>query len=314
MSMNISPSASAEAALFKFENHDNRMMQRGDKTSIIRRILEAVNPSAAANRYMNAAKIVSNGIGEIASTLVDAGTPSQYAAAQAYEIYRGAQKLSHVEEAVCSAERFLEDDRQYEMPKREFVDDFVAAAEDVNDRDVLLMFGRILAGEMESPGSFSKRTMDVLSKMNRTEAEVFQKVCGFSTYVLLDPDDCLEKESPVVALKSDDGYHSYNNGKVTIDEMSILNVIGILDTTLCTTVKVPQGVRRFFYTAHGIISVANDGDSGEKETEFSSSVFLPTGIELARICSVGSDPELYGFLTDKFKSEGFVVNLESTEG
>ena len=199
------------------------------------------------------------------------------------------------------------------MPKREFVDDFMAAAENVNDRDVLLMFGRILAGEMESPGSFSKRTMDVLSKMDRTEAEVFQKVCGFSTYALLTPGDCLDGISPIIALKSDDGYHSYNNGKVTIDEMSILNAIGILDTTLCTTVKVPQGERRFFYTAHGIISVANDGDSGEKETEFRSSVLLPTGIELARICSIGSDPELRGFLTGKFESEGFAVSVEPTK-
>lgn len=190
MDGSFSPSASLEGSLLKIENHDNRSVPEKSKVGFIRRFREALNPVGAADMYTRAAGIVSKGVKAVAADLVEAGTPPEYAASQAYEIYRGASKLTNVARAFDYAEEEVRDEgghesvdekaNEPETPSSEFMNDYVSIVEDVSDDEALRMFGKILAGEMEKPGSFSKLTMDILSKMGRREAEAFERLCSVS--------------------------------------------------------------------------------------------------------------------------------------
>jgi hypothetical protein len=58
-----------------------------------------------------------------------------------------------------------------------------------------ILWARILASEAEVPGSFSKRTLEVLSVLEKTEAHLFTSVCRFvvqdsqAVAAILQPDD-----------------------------------------------------------------------------------------------------------------------------
>ena len=53
-------------------------------------------------------------------------------------------------------------------------------AQDVCDEDMQKLWSRILAGEVASPGSYSKRTLQFLRTLDKDEAEAFTKICSLS--------------------------------------------------------------------------------------------------------------------------------------
>lgn len=57
---------------------------------------------------------------------------------------------------------------------------FFIEAENVCAADMQFLWGKVLAGEVSRPGSFSIRTLDALRYLTQTEAELFRKACSIS--------------------------------------------------------------------------------------------------------------------------------------
>jgi hypothetical protein len=57
---------------------------------------------------------------------------------------------------------------------------FFQEAEGVCEEDMQMLWGRVLAGEVTSPGIYSTRTLDTLRQLSRAEAELFRRACAIS--------------------------------------------------------------------------------------------------------------------------------------
>ena len=70
-----------------------------------------------------------------------------------------------------------------EVPNHEPDPDWTArffdCVQDVSSEDMQKIWSKILAGEVESPGRTSLRTLDTLKNMTKTDAELFKGVCDF---------------------------------------------------------------------------------------------------------------------------------------
>lgn len=60
---------------------------------------------------------------------------------------------------------------------------FFRIVEDVSNEEMQALWGRILAGEIKQPNSYSLRTLDLIRNLSKTEAEVFMKVAKFAIMV-----------------------------------------------------------------------------------------------------------------------------------
>lgn len=58
---------------------------------------------------------------------------------------------------------------------------FFQEAENICDADLQLLWGKVLAGETASPGSYSVRTLDTLKSLSKSEAEAFRTLCGLAS-------------------------------------------------------------------------------------------------------------------------------------
>lgn len=58
---------------------------------------------------------------------------------------------------------------------------FFDIVQDISDKDMKLLWGKILAGEVKKPQSYSMRTLELLRNLSKEEADIFVKV---SQYVL----------------------------------------------------------------------------------------------------------------------------------
>ena len=84
--------------------------------------------------------------------------------------------------ALLSAEAGLEDDPQT-PPDRKVNDDWLFrwrdAASTVSSEELQTLWGRVIAGEIKSPGSFSLRTLEFLKNLSHEEALQIAKVSPF---------------------------------------------------------------------------------------------------------------------------------------
>jgi hypothetical protein len=62
----------------------------------------------------------------------------------------------------------------------DFVMQALGAAQDVCDDEMQKLWGRLLAGEVAEPATYSLRTVNFLRTMTSVEAEAFQKFCRFA--------------------------------------------------------------------------------------------------------------------------------------
>ena len=82
---------------------------------------------------------------------------------------------------MSDAEDELREDATYALPRASFMDDYIPFVEDVTDEKIQRLFGKILAGEMEAEGSFSRLALSKLSQFSKLEVELIEKLCSVST-------------------------------------------------------------------------------------------------------------------------------------
>jgi hypothetical protein len=105
--------------------------------------------------------------------------------AEARKIYQESKKQQNIEAICANAAEELESESEVpeNKPAPDWINHFFDMAEKVSSEDLQFWWGRILAGEIKKPGSFSLRTLEILKNLSRKEAETFVKL---SNYIIED--------------------------------------------------------------------------------------------------------------------------------
>lgn len=90
-------------------------------------------------------------------------------------------KQHNIESVVDNAYEILEKEEvcSEEPVKQGWINRFFDSVADVSDEDLQKLWGKVLAGEIKRPGSFSLRTLDTIRNLATNEAKLFQKVLPF---------------------------------------------------------------------------------------------------------------------------------------
>lgn len=104
---------------------------------------------------------------------------------------------------------------------------FFKVAEDITDSDMQALWGKILAGEVASPGSYSRRTLEVLRNLSKREAELFERVCSLAFtrgwMVRLIP-----TQPPIEAMLPGHTSLDFKEFGVSLDDLLMLESAGLL--------------------------------------------------------------------------------------
>ena len=105
----------------------------------------------------------------------------------------------NIAHAILHAEEALRDDPQ-EPPNKKVDDDWLFRwrnyAGDVSKEAMQSLWGKILAGEIKAPGSFSLRTLDFLRNLSQDEAKEIEKLSRFVIGGVIWRDDSFKEELP----------------------------------------------------------------------------------------------------------------------
>jgi len=96
--------------------------------------------------------------------------------------YQDRKRQENIERitSVTAAELAEETTVPDEAPDEDWISRFFSSAEDVTSQEMQELWGRILAGEIRRPGSFSLRTLQFVKNITKVEAELFEHVGRFA--------------------------------------------------------------------------------------------------------------------------------------
>ena len=94
-----------------------------------------------------------------------------------------------------------------------------AVGDAVSDQDMQLLWSRVLAGEANAPGFFSKRTVNFLTDLDKTEARWFSNMYGYA---------CQFQDGNLVPLVLDHETDIYNRHEIHFRSLSQLDSIGLI--------------------------------------------------------------------------------------
>lgn len=92
--------------------------------------------------------------------------------------HREALRQENLEKVTTIAAGELPPEVSTEPVDLDWTTQFMDHAQDVNDAEMQVLWGRILAGEVANPGSYSKRTIGFLRTLDKWEAQAFTAFCS----------------------------------------------------------------------------------------------------------------------------------------
>ena len=188
-----------------------------------------------------------------------------------------AQRQKNMESITAKALPQLSENATPSSVEDDWIVNFFEKSRIVSDNEMQELWSRVLAGEANAPGTYSKRTVTFLSDLDKGEAALFTKFCGFAWVI-----------GNLVPLVFDVQAEIYNKRGINFSTLQHLDSIGLVkfeNLTGFVRQDIPKILTVNYYGRP--FNLEKSKDSGNN-LEIGRTLFTRTGQELAPIC--GSKP------------------------
>lgn len=204
-----------------------------------------------------------------------------------------AKKQENIESITNASLPQLNEQSKPQNVEDDWLTNFFDKCRIVSDTEMQALWSKVLAGEANNPGTFSKRAIDFLGSLDKFDAECFQKLMAFAW-------DLGELDPLVYDIEA----AIYKENGITFSLLSHLNSIGLIsfEPTL-------GGFRRYGYEKKGVIIYSGKPYLLEfpkdKENEIrTGKVMLTTlGRQLAKILSLKPVPGFDAYVIDQLTKQ-----------
>jgi hypothetical protein len=212
-------------------------------------------------------------------------------------VHQEARKQENIEQITAQAAATLPDSAKVQELEEDWVAHFFKQCDTVSDKEMQSMWARLLSGEATTPGTFSKRTVDFVSSIDKKDAALFTTFCQF-VWVLGD----------IVPLVFELDNEVYTKHGINFDALKHLDAIGLVSLE-----SVSGYARRgfgkyahaFYYGKPTLIEFPAD----EKNQLATGHVMLTSiGRELVAICGSIRNEEFYQYVVAKLSQQGLILS------
>jgi hypothetical protein len=91
---------------------------------------------------------------------------------------RESRRQKNLEGTLRQAARALPEHVSETPVDPDWIAEFFNNCQDIGDEQMQILWGRLLAGEVAAPGSFSRQTLDIVRLLSKADADLFSRVCS----------------------------------------------------------------------------------------------------------------------------------------
>lgn len=192
-----------------------------------------------------------------------------------------AKKQDNIENITRKAIPLLSESSTPQEMEDDWITNFFDKCRIISDDEMQILWSKVLAGEANSQGSFSKRTVNFLASLDKTDAQLFTSLCGFTWEI--------EDLFPLIFEQHGS---IYVDKGIDFEALVHLDDIGMIsrDSARFNKTELPQAIVAKYYGTPVSIGFKKRDNN---ELDLGYAIFTKTGLQLARIC--GAEP-VDGFL------------------
>lgn len=207
------------------------------------------------------------------------------------------RKQENIETITAKAIPQLEESAKPDKVQEDWIANFFDKCRIVSDEEMQTLWSRVLAGEANAPGTFSKQTVNLLGSLDQDDARVFTALCGFGWFF-----------GEVAPLIFDVNASIYNEAGIDFASVTHLDDIGLVNF------QPIGGFRRFkfpkqiviYYFGRPVIAEFKQQQNSEIDT--GKVLLTKAGQEFARICGAEPVEGFMDFVVDHWAKLGLVLS------
>ena len=208
-----------------------------------------------------------------------------------------ARKQDNMENITQKALPHLNDSSKPEDIEDDWIANFFDKCRIVSDEEMQSLWAKVLAGEANSPGAYSKRTVNMLGSLDKTDAHLFTSLCGFGWFI-----------GDVVPLVFDEQQAIYNDQGINFKTLTHLDSIGLVNYGVVTSfgrLKLPKRVTVLYYGTAFVLEFQQEIDN---RLDIGKVLLTAAGQQLAAICGSKTVEGFQDYVFQRWINEGIAVS------
>ena len=211
------------------------------------------------------------------------------------------KRQRNIEEITRQALPQVSENARPEDVEDDWITNFFDKCRLISDSEMQGLWSRILAGEANSPGSYSKRTVNFLSSLGKEEAHLFTKLCIFG---------CVVQEFTPLIYETDAAI--YRKHGIQYSSLSHLESIGLITFGATYGYCRPHLPKKIPVHYYGELTMLEFPKVSGNTMNIGYLELTEIGRELAGICGSRPDPAFRDYLHKKWVELGYITK-EKTE-
>lgn len=211
-------------------------------------------------------------------------------------VYEEIQKQENIEAIIERALPCIASHANTESITKDWLFNFFNEAKMVSDSDMQLLWSNILAGESNRPGSYSKRTIGIVSQLEKSDAILFEDLLKFS----------FSGFSEVAVFDSSDPIYSSNN--ITFTTLTHLDNLGLIQFNGAMDYKFQELNKVVEVDIAGEPVILEFNNETNNSLSFGHVMLSNVGKEIALLCKVNTTDEIREYIISKWQSKGLKVS------
>jgi hypothetical protein len=281
---------------------ENPLAKLGDLTKPATVLIEKI--SEAVGGVFKPYQII-----RVAKAEAEAGRIQAEAQIQVTELHRRAmhrfleeeaKKQSNIEAITGAAIPLLEEKSSPEGVADDWITNFFDKSRIVSDVEMQSLWARVLAGEANAPGTFAKRTVNLLGDLDKSDAELFVRLCGFGWQI-----------GNVAPLVFDVQASIYSDQGINFNSLSHLESLGLVQFNNLagfSRLGIPKSATVFFYGTPVTLSFPAEKDN---KLDIGKVLLTRAGQQLAPMCGSKPVKGFYEYVYEKWAAKNLVPKSET---
>lgn len=211
-------------------------------------------------------------------------------------VQQEARKQENIESITAQAANALDDTAKPEELDEDWVAHFFKHCDTVSDAEMQTFWSRLLSGEATRPGTFAKRTVDLVASMSKADAQMFTRIGQFCWGI-----------GTTTPLVFDVQHEVYKNAGINFGVLMHLEAAGLLSYQANGYTK--QGFGRYTYCIYfdrgTLIEFSKDS---KNELQVGHVLFTEAGRELFPICGAERNSDFHEYVIERWYRSGLVVS------
>lgn len=200
------------------------------------------------------------------------------------------RRQDNMESITAQAALLLEDKSNPDDISDDWLVQFFDKCRLISDSNMQALWAKVLAGEANSPGSFTKRGVIALASMDQHDAEMFRKLCAF---VWHDGDD-----NPLPLVYPDDrNTNLFRDSGLVFSSLTHLDDIGLISFAHHGgyTYRADAAPATFRYFDQSVV-VDSRNLSSDGRIDAGNVIFTTVGQQLSNVCDAQANADYFDYV------------------